>query len=200
MEAKTFIIPALLSLLVFNFFVGVLPFPLAIAEDMLHKYKPIIYYPEGDKPEKVVYSYGTKQGVACFQYWYVWSHDGYEPRPDWEPIYVYVDLAGNVYALAYRTHWQWRIKYSNTIILEKGRPIIGFLTAYHTPSTTPIGEKLEEYPIVKGEPPPEAQPTDPWQILPVGTSFHNAILYSLLTFILTSILVSAVSTSTRLAR
>ena len=145
-----------------------------------------------DPPLKLIVKVDRKQGFVCIQYWYYWNHDGYELRDDYEPIFVYVKPSGEIHALAFRVHYNWRIKFEP--IVEDSHVVITFLTSYHTPVNNYPPLNVSEYFIEFSLPPSlDEVPEDinPWDIVSIeGYPTLQQLIRSIILSLGVSILVT----------
>jgi len=128
------LIPIFLSflsfLLVFNFFHTVVPTFIPFTVEDVYRYSPDAYSRFDDKPDRIIVKISQVGDVIAIEYWYHWGYDGFEKRDDYEPVIVYVK-DGEVYAVAVRIHYQWRVNFNPT--LNGSHAVITFAYLWHTP-------------------------------------------------------------------
>ena len=106
------------------------------------EYKPKIYLDNDEKWElSGVYYYGPLYGYDeyagkkcyCIEYWFKFNGDGDKAVDDWEPVYVFIDMDGNVLYCASTTHYMWDSKDTEADDFENKHVKVYFAKDYHTP-------------------------------------------------------------------
>jgi hypothetical protein len=106
------------------------------------EYKPKIYIHKNEKWDlEGVYYYGpfygydnyAKKECYCIEYWFKYNGDGKEARDDWEPVYVFIDLNGDVLYSASTFHWKWDQKDTDPDDFDGHHMKVYFAGGWHTP-------------------------------------------------------------------
>jgi hypothetical protein len=109
-----------------------------------NEYKPKIYLHKNEKWDlsEVYYyvpdpSYGYDDYAGkecyCIEYWFKFNGDGDKRGDDWEPVYVFIDLNGNILYCAATYHYMWDSKDTEADDFENNHVKVYFARDSHTP-------------------------------------------------------------------